>query len=172
MACPKWLCPCFASSAKTHEETKPNSPSRANAERKALAGGSSHGADDLLFKKPVKLVSNNTGSPATQPRTAAPEKIEPKKTTSKPVPTRGFGSAISAGLAALWNALEKGDENEFLDQSAVIERALPALRAGSKTAPDVTSAMSLGERTERTMATPCTPPEPPRSLADPVALPC
>ena len=145
MACASWICPCWASSVQPQEEPKATPARRgsnASGERRASANGQ---GEDLLFKKPVKLVSNNTsGSPAIQPRVASPEKTEPKKTTTKPTSTRGLGSAITAGLAALWNALEKGDENEFLDQSAVIERALPALRAGSKSGPDVTSAMSLG----------------------------
>jgi hypothetical protein len=84
------------------------------------------------------------GTPTRVSAVSSPEKSEPKKSTTKPIPAKGLGSAITAGLAALWNALEKGDENEFLDQSAVIERALPALRAGSKTGIDVSSAMSLG----------------------------
>ena len=47
------------------------------------------------------------------------------------------------GLTALWTALEKEDENNFLDQNAVIERAAPALRARFAEAPDPTSAVSV-----------------------------
>ena len=149
MACACWFCPCWASSVKPQEEAKNGAPRRSslnNGERRDSSSKAQ--SEDLLFKKPVKLVSNNSSNSGTaaspvQVRASSPEKIEPKKTTTKPTSTRGFGSAISAGLAALWNALEKGDENEFLDQSAVIERALPALR-GSRSGPDVTSAIALG----------------------------
>ena len=47
------------------------------------------------------------------------------------------------GLTALWTALEKEDENNFLDQNSVIERAAPALRARFSEAPDPTSAVSV-----------------------------
>ena len=54
-------------------------------------------------------------------------------------------SSKRKGLTALWTALEKEDENNYLDQSSVIDRALPALRARLGDVPDPTSAVSVAQ---------------------------
>mmetsp|Transcript_60110 Transcript_60110/g.159735 ORF Transcript_60110/g.159735 Transcript_60110/m.159735 type:complete len:470 (+) Transcript_60110:88-1497(+) len=116
------VCPCFSGAVTPADEGKRN-----------------------LEDKPAKPVSTVPTNQVTAPahQNSMTNKTEQNKGQTRGASQKSLTSTISAGLAALWNALEKGDENRFLDQSAVIERVLPTLRAGSKASMDVSLATSL-----------------------------
>jgi serine/threonine-protein phosphatase 5 len=96
---------------------------------------------DLISMSSICPCLWGPGQPAKEAE--QPRQTAYQKTDSKRAPVVVVDKKKRKGLTALWTALEKEDENNFLDQNAVIERAAPALRARFSEAPDQTSAVSV-----------------------------